>query len=68
MALMKVKCPECHEEFELDNNEYDEHDRVECPECSADLLVKVKGGKFKLATDKEKYFDEDLNQFFVEED
>ncbi len=61
---MKVKCPECREEIDVDKNEVEENDSVECPECFEQLTVKIKGGKIKLATDKEKYFDESLNEFY----
>ncbi len=57
---MKVKCPDCKEGFDLSLNDYEEEDAVQCPECSIDLVVKVKEGKFKLVTEKEKYYDEEL--------
>ncbi|MFH1256262.1 MAG: sulfonate ABC transporter [Candidatus Diapherotrites archaeon] len=60
---MKVKCPECKEGFELSVNDYEEGDSVECPECSESLIVKVKQGKFKLMTEKAKYYDEDIGEY-----
>lgn len=63
---MRVKCPECKEAFELSVNDYDEGDTVECPECSSECTVMVKDGKLKLASEKEKYFEDD--EFCEEED
>ena len=64
---MKVKCPECKEAFDLSINDYDEGDDVFCPECNEVFIITVKSGRFKLVTDKEKYFDENL-ELFEEED
>lgn len=52
VVFLNVTCPECEEKFDLDKNEYDEGDAVECPECGLNLKVRVKKGKFKLATSK----------------
>ncbi|MFH1225623.1 MAG: hypothetical protein V1676_07550 [Candidatus Diapherotrites archaeon] len=64
---MRVKCPECKEPFDLSVNDYDEGDSVECPECSSECTVTVKGGKLKLASEKEKYYDAD-DEFYGEEE
>ncbi len=64
---MKVKCPGCEERFDVDKNEYDEDDVLDCPECEETLILKVKGGKFVAKLDKEKY-DEDLEDYYNEED
>lgn len=56
---MEVKCPECKEMFDLDLNEFDEGDVVECPECGSESKVKVSGGKFKLASHREELHDFD---------
>lgn len=64
---MKVICPECQLAFDLSVNDHDEGDDVFCPECNNAFIITVKGGKFKLLSDKEKYFDEDL-ELFEEED
>lgn len=61
---MKCKCPECEEEIEVDKNEVEENDHLECPECSERLIVKIKKGKIRLATEKEKYFDEGISEFY----
>jgi ssDNA-binding Zn-finger/Zn-ribbon topoisomerase 1 len=61
--MMKVICPECKEDLDIDKNEYDEGDTVDCPECNESLKIKVKKGKFKLASDKARYFEEDLSDF-----
>jgi len=65
---MKVKCPECEERFGLDINEFDEGDKVDCPECSAELLVFVKRGRLAVKTPKSNYYDSELDEFFEEED
>ncbi|MFH1752244.1 MAG: hypothetical protein ABH821_04885 [archaeon] len=60
----RVICPKCEEEFELDKNEKEEGDFVECPECFIELLVKVKRGQLSVAeSDEEKYeFFEDFDE------
>jgi Zn finger protein HypA/HybF involved in hydrogenase expression len=60
---MKVKCLECEESFDLDKNEFEEGDPTECPECLAGYTIKVKGGRFHLASEREKYEEYDLAQF-----
>lgn len=65
---MKVKCPDCKEAFDLGINDYDEGDDIECPECYQNFTVAVKSGKFRLVSDREKYFEEDLALFEEEED
>jgi len=58
--MPKVKCPECNERFEADLKEYDEGDSIDCPECSAELIVKFDAkGKPKIVTPKEKFLEED---------
>ncbi|MFH1696539.1 MAG: hypothetical protein ABH854_01360 [Candidatus Diapherotrites archaeon] len=64
---MKVKCPDCKELFELDINEHDEGDAVECPECYIECTVVVRGGKLALRSEKEKYFDNE-DEFYDESD
>ncbi len=58
-VVMKVKCPDCKEEFDLDKNAYDEGDSVECPECGASCIIEVKRGKFVLKKESAKYFEEE---------
>ncbi|MBI5553576.1 MAG: hypothetical protein HY917_02435 [Candidatus Diapherotrites archaeon] len=58
-APMKTKCPNCREKVELDVNRFEEGDDFECPECGANYLIGVKGGKLNLVSEKEKYFEED---------
>lgn len=65
---MKAKCPECSEEIEVDKNEVEENDPLECPECFAQLIVKIKGGKIRLSTEKEKYFEESISEFYNEDE
>jgi Zn finger protein HypA/HybF involved in hydrogenase expression len=66
--MVKVKCPECEENFDIDKNSYDEGDLVECPECKAFLNVEVRGGKLVFTSDKEKYYGEDVEEFAQEEE
>ena len=60
---MDVGCPECSEKFDLDKNEFDEGDFVECPECGTSLKIKVVKGKFKLSTSKADIYDFDEVDF-----
>ncbi|MDO8628092.1 MAG: hypothetical protein Q7K42_06500, partial [Candidatus Diapherotrites archaeon] len=63
---MKIKCTECDEKIDIDKNEYDEGEHIECPECFADLILKVKAGKFRaVSADSEKYSN---TEFDYEED
>ena len=68
MVQAKVKCPECKEMIEIDINDVEENDPFDCPECFEQLIVKIKGGKVKLITEKQKYFDESLSEFDEEDD
>lgn len=52
---MKVICPKCKEDFELDKNAHDEGDSVECPECGEFCTIVVKKGKFVLQPENSKY-------------
>jgi len=61
---MRVKCPDCRETIELSVNDYEEGDSMECPECALGLIIKVREGRFKLVSDKAKYYDEELDAFF----
>jgi len=63
---MKVKCPECEQEFDLDIDEYEEGDFVECPECGASLMVKVKYGRLTLVPETEKYEEYSLEEYYDE--
>ena len=63
---MKVKCPDCETKFDLDVNTYEEEDLVECPECAATLIVKVKGGKFICVPEREKYEEYSLEEYYDE--
>lgn len=60
---MKVNCPECEEPIEVDKNEVEENDTIECPECGQESIVKIKKGKIKLSSPKEKYFEEGLEDY-----
>jgi DNA-directed RNA polymerase subunit RPC12/RpoP len=60
---MKIKCPNCNETIVLDINEHEEGDEVECSECGERYLVTVNEGKFRLITEKEKFFEEEGEEF-----
>jgi DNA-directed RNA polymerase subunit RPC12/RpoP len=64
---MKVVCPDCKEPFDISPNEYDEGDDVECPECGMALIVEVKNGRLAVITEKAKYYDEELDEYFSED-
>ncbi len=51
------------EKFDLDKNEFDEGDFVECPDCGNSLKIKVIKGKFRLSTPKEAIHDFDEVDF-----
>ncbi|MFH1588269.1 MAG: hypothetical protein ABIA76_02960 [Candidatus Diapherotrites archaeon] len=55
---MKVKCPRCKEIINLDINEHEEGDEVECQECGERCIVLVNEGKFKLITERQKFLEE----------
>ena len=55
---MKCNCPVCKTHIEIDFDDYDEGDSIDCPECGELLLIAVKGGEYKLVTNKEKIFEE----------
>lgn len=59
VKLVDVKCPECDEHFEIDQNKYDDGDITECPECNAILTIAVRSGKLVLLGEKEKYYGEE---------
>jgi len=46
---MKVKCPKCLNDFELDVELYEEGDSVECTSCGIELFVVRKGKKLTVA-------------------
>src|SRR3989344_4017195 len=62
-SMMSVECPECGEDFEIDKNEHDEGDSIDCPECGESSTIKIKKGKFKLASEKEKYYEVDVAEY-----
>lgn len=61
---MKVKCPECEAEIDLNIDEYEEGDFIECPSCGSNLVVKVKYGKITLAPEIEKYEEYSLEEYY----
>jgi DNA-directed RNA polymerase subunit RPC12/RpoP len=63
---VKVKCPECEIKFDLDVNEHEEEDFIDCPDCSASLIVKVRGGRFVLVPEREKYEEYSLESYYEE--
>jgi len=63
--MKKVRCPDCKERFEIELQDYDEGDLLNCPECNLELVVEVKEGKPKLRVSKEKALDE-IDEFYEE--
>lgn len=67
---LKVKCPDCKHKFEIDENDFDEGDYLNCPECNLELTVQLNVDnriKIKIARDKEldedeENFDEDIEE------
>ncbi|MBN2067822.1 MAG: hypothetical protein JW744_05120 [Candidatus Diapherotrites archaeon] len=57
--MAKFRCPDCKEKFELNIEEYDEGDYVNCPECNLELVVEMFEGKAKLKIAKDKDIDEE---------
>lgn len=51
---MKSKCPECSTMIEVDINELEEGDIIECPECIEDLVIEIENGSVRLITEEEK--------------
>jgi len=45
---MKVKCPKCQNDFDLDVELYEEGDAVECPSCGIESFVTRKGKKLTI--------------------
>jgi len=64
---MKVRCPDCKENFDLNVNRYDEGDNVECPECTIALVVTVKNGKLAVEPERAKAYS-DTEEFEFEEE
>ncbi len=46
---MKVQCPKCQGNFELDAELHEEGDSVECSSCGTELFVVKKGKKLGVA-------------------
>ena len=57
--MAKFRCPDCRSRFELEINDYDEGDYINCPECNLELVVELSSGKAALKTAKEKDIDEE---------
>jgi len=65
--MVKYRCPDCKVRFDLDTDEYEEGDLLNCPDCNLELVVEVvKGGKFKLRIAKDKEIDENEEFAFDE--
>ncbi len=56
---MKIRCPDCKEKFQIDTNEYDDGDYLNCPECNLEMTVILEKGKIKLKATREKELDEE---------
>jgi len=65
--MKKVRCPDCKERFEIDLEEFDEGDLLNCPECNLELIIEVNEGQSKIRVSKEKVMDEtDFDEFYEE--
>lgn len=56
--MLKLKCPVCKDNVDVDEHQYDEGDFVKCEECSELLTLEVRKGQFTLVTDQEKKYEE----------
>jgi hypothetical protein len=64
---MKKLCPDCKVRFEVNLNEYDEGDAVNCTECNLEFtIISDSKGKLKLVESKEVEM-EDLDETEIEE-
>ncbi|MBU1120578.1 MAG: zinc-ribbon domain-containing protein [archaeon] len=59
---MKVVCPRCGEDFEVDSELYEEGDSVECPGCGIELSVVRKGKKLCVVDSLEEVPEEDYEE------
>jgi len=65
---MSVVCPECDNPLDIDGDDVDEGEIVQCEECGTDLEV-VSSDPLELApVDEEGYDDEDEDPISVEDD
>lgn len=65
---MSVVCPECDNPLDIDADDVDEGEIVQCEECGTDLEV-VSSDPLELApVDEEGYDDEDEDPISVEDD
>ena len=65
--MKKVRCPDCKEKFEIELEEFDEGDLLNCPECNLELIVEVNEGLQKIRVSKEKAIEEsDFDEFYEE--
>ncbi len=64
---MKKKCSDCGAIIEVNPNELDTGDEVECPECGKVYIVEYSGETIKLVSEKEKFLEED-EDFDLEEE
>ncbi len=65
--MKKVRCPDCKEKFEIELEEFDEGDLLNCPECNLELIVEVNEGQSKIRVSKEKAIEEtDFDEFYEE--
>ena len=68
---MKKTCPECRERFDINLNELEEGDLINCPECNLEFTVVVdSAGNAKLRLSKEVGIDEEseeMDSYFGDE-
>ncbi len=66
-SMKKVRCPECGGTFEIELEDFDEGDLLNCSECNLELVIEVNEGKPKLRVSKEKAMEEtDFDEFYEE--
>ena len=64
---MKKLCPDCAVRFEVNLEEYDDGDALNCPECNLEFtIVSDKTGKMKLVESKDIEMEE-LDETEIEE-
>ncbi len=64
--MAKFRCPDCKQRFDLEIEEYDEGDFLNCPECNLELVIELRKGKPTLKIAKEKDIDEEDETSFDE--
>ena len=61
---MKVKCPDCKQRFNVNMNEFDDGDLLNCPECNLEMTIILDCGKLNVLATKEKELEDDEFDYF----